>query len=136
MFGGLSARPVFVPPDRAHLIWPHAEGLIDKAFRRTDLNSIDQTRADVLAGQALLWIVWDGFAITAALVTKIVKPHDTKTCILVACGGKGNWPVLIETIETYARGEGCAITRIYGRKGWQRVLKNYKVTRVVMDREI
>lgn len=136
MFGGPSARPVFIPSERAHLIWPHAEGLIDNAFRRTGLNSIDDSRADVLAGNALLWIVWDGCAITAALVTKIVKPHDTKICILVACGGEGNWPVLIETIEQYARGEGCAITRIYGRKGWQRVLKNYEVTRVVLDKEI
>lgn len=110
--------------------------MLDKAFKRADLESIEGTKADVLAGNALLWIVWDGFAITSALVTKIIKPHDTKICLLVACGGKGNWPVLIETIEDYARSEGCAITRIYGRRGWLGVLKNYRLSRVILDREL
>jgi hypothetical protein len=134
--GSQLAEPVFVTPDRVHLIWPYVEGMLDKAFRRADLDSIDSTRSDVLTGHALLWIIWDGAKITAALVTKIIKPHDTKICILVACGGEGDWPHLIETIEEYARAEDCAITRIYGRRGWLRVLKDYHVSRVVLDKEL
>jgi hypothetical protein len=136
LHGWRSAEPVCVDPERVHLIWPHAEGLLDKAMRRNDLGSIVDVREDVLAANALLWIVWDGWKIVAALVTKIIKPHDTKICILVACGGEGDWPSLIETIEEYARGQDCAITRIYGRRGWLRVLKEYKITRVIMDREL
>lgn len=129
-------RPAFIDPSSVRFIWPHTEGMIDKAMRRADLDNIGSTRDDVLSGNALLWIVWDCGKVKAALVTKIVKPHDTKICILVACGGEGNWPVLITTIEDYARSEGCAITRIYGRKGWQRVLREYRPTRVILDKEL
>lgn len=136
IIGLATVKPVFVELSYVGLIWPHVEGIIDKAMKHSGLDGIDGPREAVLAGNALLWITWNGSKIEAALVTKIVKPHDTKICILVACGGKGNWPVLIETIEDYARSEGCAITRIYGRKGWERVLSGYKATRVILDKEI
>jgi hypothetical protein len=134
--GQLTARPICIPHSHVKDIWPRVEGYLDKAMRRNDLGSIVDVRTDVLAGDALLWITWDGEKIPAALVTKIIKPHTTKACILVACGGKGNWPVLIESIEDYARIEGCAVTRIYGPRAWLRVLKNYKATRFIMESEL
>ena len=134
--GQHTARPVFIQRPHVGLIWPLVEGFIDKAMRRNDLGDMPSVRDDVLSGNALLWVTWNGAKIEAALVTKIVKPHDTKICILVACGGEGNWPVLIETIEDYARSEDCAITRIYGPAAWGRVLSGYKATRVILDKEI
>lgn len=136
MHGRRLVSPVFVPQERVHLIWPHVEGIIDKALRRNDISDMPSVRDDVLSGNALLWITWNGSAIQAAGVTKIVKPYDIKICILVACGGAADWCVMTETIENYARSEGCAITRIFGPKAWSRKLKNYKVTRAVMDCEL
>ena len=134
--GGQSDRPVFVPTFRAHSLWPFAEDLIKAAFEHTGCAGIDATRDDVLSGKSLLWITWNGLLIEAALVTKITKPYDTKVCILVACAGKGNWPVLIETIEDYARLEGCTRIQFTGRTGWKRAMQNYHQIGVVMEREI
>ena len=39
-------------------------------------------------------------------------------------------------IEGWARAEGAALVRIYGRKGWARVLKNYHVSNVVLERRL
>ena len=133
--GPYLARPWQIDQKDIAAIWPHAEGLLAKAFKRTDLESIDQTRDDVLNGRALLWITWNG-RIEAALVTKIIKPHTTKICMLIACGGVGDWPILIETIKQYARNEGCAVVRLYGRRGWQRVLKDFKPMHVILDCEL
>lgn len=134
--GPQSDEPVCVDPERVHLFWPYVEGMIDKAMRRNDITDMPSVRADVLAGNALLWITWDGLAIKAAGVTKIVRPYDTKICILVACCGTGDWLIITDTIEEYARSQDCAITRIIGPKAWGRKLKNYKMTRAVMDREL
>jgi hypothetical protein len=128
-------RPICIDPARVAEVWPHAEGLIDEAMRRGGLNDVSSVRDDVLAGKALLWIVWDE-AIKAAGITKIVKPYDTRICILVACGGSADWQMVAETIEDYARAQDCAITRIYGREGWQRVLPGYRRTRVILDKEL
>ena len=39
-------------------------------------------------------------------------------------------------IEAYAKAEGCACVRIYGRKGWARVLKDYQVEQIVLERQL
>jgi hypothetical protein len=46
------------------------------------------------------------------------------------------WLPLIEQIEAYAKREGCMRVRIYGRKGWSRVLKNYEERFSIMDKEL
>ena len=37
------------------------------------------------------------------------------------------WLHLLDGIEAFARAEGCDAMRIIGRKGWARVLKDYRV---------
>jgi hypothetical protein len=61
-----------------------------------------------------------------------------KVCVIIACGGidMPRWLPLIEGIEKYARAEGCAAVRIVGRKGWARVLPDYRVHRVVLERKL
>lgn len=136
MRGQHTVKPICIDPKRVIAVWPYVEGFIDKAMRRNDISDMTSVRDDVLSGHALLWITWNGFKVSAALVTKIIKPYDTKICILVACGGEGNWPVLIETIEDYARSQDCAISRIYGPAAWGRVLKDYRISRVLLDKEL
>ena len=59
-----------------------------------------------------------------------------RVCVLTACGGRDmkRWLPLLEIIEAYAKAEGGGRLRIFGRKGWQRMLKNYRVTNIVLER--
>jgi hypothetical protein len=66
-----------------------------------------------------------------------------KVCEIIACGGKGmrsprgqGWLHLIEKIEDYARAEGCSTVRVVGRKGWKRMLTDYRARRVILEKEI
>jgi hypothetical protein len=58
--------------------------------------------------------------------------------VLTACGGADmrRWLPLLATIESYARDEGCACVRIYGRKGWARVLDGYETQHVILRKEL
>jgi hypothetical protein len=38
--------------------------------------------------------------------------------------------------EDYTRNDDCARVRIYGRKGWLRVLDGYKEKYTIMDKEV
>jgi hypothetical protein len=71
-------------------------------------------------------------------VTELHQTEWRKVCEIVACGGKEmrHWLHLIERIEQFARDEGCTATRIVGRKGWARVLKDYCARRVVLEKEL
>lgn len=107
-------------------------------MRKGGINRFAQIEADVISGRALLWIGWDGSEIVAAVVTQINETDADKVCVIVACGGFGmrDWLPLLDRLEAYARDDGCGLMRIFGRKGWARVLKDYRPTRVIMDKRL
>lgn len=128
-------------PVAPHLVaemWPHARALVKRAIDRTGLCNFSGVEWEVLAGTHQLWLAWNGTAIEAAAVTQLVLIGERKICIIVACGGSGRkrWLPLIAGIEQFAKDEGCAAMRIIGRKGWQRILADYRANYVVMDREL
>ena len=129
---------VCVDPRRVRDIWPHVSALLRSACHRTTLNILDDVESDVLSGRSLLWLAWDGQAVHAAAATVLINSEIGKVCVITACGGAGmkRWLPLLDGIESYARDEGCVRVRIYGRKGWLRVLDGYREKHVIMDKEI
>jgi hypothetical protein len=129
-----------VPPDNVAAVWPHVRALIHTAMKRGDLSSFQPVEASVLAGDALLWLAWDPDAerIAAAAVTELHQTEWRKVCVLVACGGAGvnRWIALLDGIEAYARAAGCAAVRIMGRKGWARLLGDYRMKRIVLEKDL
>ncbi len=126
-------KAVCVDPKQIEDFWPHFKDRVKKAITKVGLNEFGPIEKDILAGHALLWLAYDGLIVHAAAVTEL----DGKFCTIVACGGE-NLPQflpLIDDLEAFAKNEGCKGIRIYGRKGWMRVLKNYKTKAVVLERQ-
>src|SRR4051812_28938576 len=129
---------ICVGPKRIHEVWPHAVDLVHRAVKRTNLSHTLDIDAAVLGGDGLLWLALDGTTIKAAATTALVRTDRELVCILTACGGQGmrQWLPLIGKIETYAKAEGCARVRIYGRKGWVRVLDGYRIDHVILGKAL
>ena len=74
----------------------------------------------------------------AAAATVLINSESGKVCVITACGGSDmtRWLPLIDGVEAYAREEGCKCVRIYGRKGWLRVLDGYRTKHVIMDKDL
>jgi hypothetical protein len=107
-------------------------------MRRGDLGRFDDLENDVLSGGALLWLAYSQPIIEAAAVTQIILTEKSKVCMLQACGGSclERWIGLIDPIEKYAKQQGCQCVRLMGRKGWSRVLENYRETKIVLERRL
>jgi len=133
-----SASLVCVDPKRINEIWPYARELIKSAIERTGLSNFSDIETDVLRGDQLLWLAWNGKAIEAAATTHLVKINNKKLLILTACAGhdRSRWLPVREKIEAYAKAEGCKRIRLYGRKGWQRVLPDYRVEHIIMEKAL
>lgn len=133
----MSVNLLCVGPDLIEGMWPHVRDKIRAAVERTGLSSFADIEGDVLSGAQLCWIAWNGAEIMAAATTQLVKPHD-KVCVLTACSGydRAQWLPLFEQIEAYAKAEGCKTMRIFGRKGWERVLDGYRVEHVVLEKAL
>jgi hypothetical protein len=132
-----SAKLICVDPKLVHEMWPHAKSYIRSAIERTSLGSFEDAEKDVLSGENLLWIAWDG-KILAAATTRLADNGSRKVCEIVACSGENRdeWLPLIGQIEDYAKNEGCSSTRIIGRMGWERVLDGYRREYVILEKPI
>jgi hypothetical protein len=129
---------ICIDPSHVREIWPHAATLLKAACRRTALNAFEDIEHEVMSGHSLLWLAWNGHEIQAAATTILIKSEIGKVCVITACGGTQmkHWLPLLDGIEAYARDEGCTRVRIYGRKGWLRVLDGYREKHVIMDKEL
>jgi hypothetical protein len=128
-----SVSLVCVDPEKIFDFWPHARPLIKAALERTRLSNIEDIETDVLEGRQLLWLAWSDH-IEAAATTHL----SAGVCTLTACSGhqRERWLPLFEHIEKYAKDECCSTMRIFGRKGWERVLDGYHVEHVVLEKRL
>ena len=127
-----------VDPAQVARVWPLVAHLIHAAMRKGGISEFAAVERGVLAGTMLLWIAADAGAISAAAVTEIHALNGERLCTIVACGGRGlaRWLPLRSQLETFARAEGCRAIRILGRCGWVRALPDYKLTRILLEKEL
>jgi hypothetical protein len=126
-----------VDPKDVHQIWPQAKELIRKAIEKTDLSDFRDIEYDVLSGDQLLWLAISDH-VEAAATTHLIKTKDKPVLVVTACAGenKDRWLPLKARVERYAKEEGAKCVRLYGRKGWERELKDYHVSYVIMEKDL
>lgn len=127
---------VCVPHADVDKLWPQAGPLIRSAIERTGLSEFAGIEKEVLAGDQLLWLALSDH-IEAAATTHLIKTPGRPVLVVTACSGsqRERWLPLFAKIEKYAQDEGCKCVRIYGRKGWQRVLNGYRVEHVILEKD-
>ena len=92
----------------------------------------------VFDGRAMLWLAHDVEHIRAVAITSLAITEWRKVCEIAALAGAGmcEWLAFLPAIENYAKNEGCSSMRLLGRKGWARVLKDYKSKHVILEKDL
>lgn len=106
-----------LPEPQKHRDWTKIEAFLEPASKLGGVPILDEHEA--------LWIVHDGHLIAAATA----RLTEDGIGEIVLCGGVGasDWAqALADTICDWFRDEGMDYARIYGRKGWARVLKGWR----------
>jgi hypothetical protein len=129
---------VCVDPERVREIWPFVAPLLKQAIAKTGLAAFATVERDILDGSSLLWVAWNGGRIAAVASTSVQQTDAGKVCVITACAGAGMalWLPLIRGIEAYAQAEDCCCVRIFGRRGWSRILEGYEQTFAIMDKRL
>ena len=125
-------------------VWPLTKPILARAIARYPrLYDLTLLEEELLEGEVQLWIVsTEVDSILAACITSVVE-HDTgaKDCevLLLAGAGVFAWmPLMQDKVETYAIEQGCTMLITRGRKGWERIGKQYgmKFHSVVLCKEL
>ena len=114
-------RVCWIQSDDIHYVWPDVKPMIQRALDNGSQWTIDEIRDDLFGGKMQLWSYGE-FDHQAVLVTRM-----TDHCLLLALSGyMARWIHHLSLVEGMARQVGCKEMRIHGRRGWSRVLKDYK----------
>lgn len=111
-----------VPAIRAHF---------EKLAKRFPTDLTVQSLLDhVLAGRRDLWLILDGDKLLATACTAIETIDATGIRILrlMDLGGQNiaAWAEALEAaMDTYSREQGVDYRAVEGRKGWERVIRNF-----------
>ena len=118
-------------------VWKDCAPLLIPAMQ--DGTTIEQVLTAIFARDAQLWIGSDNNEIQVACVTELIRRGGCLYCNVWLTGGRGvnNWIYFLKTIEAWAKEQGCDAMLIdRGRKGWGRLLPDYKIKTVALMKEI
>lgn len=107
-----------IPDPLSHPDWLKMKALLEPAAKRGGV--------PVLAPNEAVWAVYDGRLMAAATARLTDAGHGE----IILCGGSEakEWAVpLADMICDWFRDEGMNAARIYGRRGWVRLLTGWRV---------
>lgn len=125
-----------VPVEDLEFIWsqvkPQIEKALDGSYSSYDiLEYIKQNRMQ-------LWISWND-GIEASFVTEVCDYPQLRVMRWVLAGGSNMelWLDLVTSkVEDWAKRNNCQRLEIVGRKGWTKVLRDYKPQAVYFVKEL
>jgi hypothetical protein len=126
-----------VQADELGMVWKDCAPMLEKALGEGE--TMEQVLSALFQRRAQLWIGADENEIHVACVTEIVRKGGTLYCNVWLTGGKGvnNWLYFLDTIEAWAKEQGCEEMLIdRARMGWKRLLPKYSIKTVSLHKEI
>ena len=118
---------------------PRVYEWLDAAYAVHDLPMPMDLAETLLNGHRQLWISWapEG-RILCGVITRLAKRRSGLHCEIEAAGGVEvhRWIRAMATIEDYAKRELCAKGTLQGRPGWERLLRHYRRSQIVLELEL
>lgn len=114
--------------------WPHIEGMLADALQDSSW-TLDEVAYGLGAKEMQLWLATSpGLGIEAVAVTRITD----RGCSVCALTGEepDRWLHLLSQIEDWAREHGCDRSYFEARRGFERKLPDYRVTRILMEKRL
>jgi hypothetical protein len=129
-----------VPPDAVPEVWPFVAELAS-TIAETSAGRVnaDFIRERIETERMQLWVVLDDAGRALALaVTEIIAFPFAKVCVVHGLAGhdREKWIHHLGGIEAWARKIGCSRVEVRGRKGMAKVLREYKLTAVFLEKEL
>ena len=85
-----------------------------------------------------LWVVVENKHVNAALITQI-KPYPQKKVLsLKSLAGEDFQEIkgFLEMVEVFALKNGCSSLEMWGRKGWKKLLSDWKDSYIVYTKDL
>jgi hypothetical protein len=122
-----------IPTDYINLVWPVIKDFVEKSTAYSgERTEADDVKTDCLNGSAMLWVAHDDDHETHGFVTgQFINYPGMKVLALQFTGGRRlkSWASdMWNSLESFARDNGCSKIEGAGRIGWLRFMKQFGCT--------
>ena len=136
----VGVRAHLLSPEDIPYVWEDIEPLLAKVSKHTEGEMLPEDFMTPLEeGLMQLWVAIEEKNIIAAMVTQIVPYPQKKTLRVIAIAGsdfKGLYARFNDMIEGFAVRVGCSSMELWGRKGWKKLLPDWKDSYIVYTKDI
>ena len=124
-------------PEQIESLWPFVGPMIADSLKRASLMDEGFARACLDKGAWQLWVASDD-TVRAIAITTIDDMPRGRLCTVILCTGDGmaEWVRHLASIEEWAVWRGCVRIKAVTRPGWGRVMKDYRKTHVVLEKDL
>jgi hypothetical protein len=119
----------YVPEEYVDIVWPEIERYMEGAAKYTyGRFEAEDIKAGLKKNAQQLWVAFDeSNKVYGTVVTEVLVYPRMTTLVMHFTGGidlpRWKQPML-ETLQRFAKENGCKVIESYGRSGWERVFKN------------
>jgi hypothetical protein len=120
-------RPVRgIPADEITTLWPRLEPLVERALSRSRDYTLDEVHQSLRAERRQIFATWP--ELDTICITSIERRPAAKVLIIWWKAGllHDDWRDMLLATENWGRSLGCSRIEFRGRKGWERLLPDYR----------
>ena len=136
---GTSCRVGVVHPSEIPKIWNEVLPQIERCVPHSEG---EMTPEDfyiaLIEAEMQLWIAVEEDEVIASMVTQVITYPSKKVLRVIAIAGReiGKWFHFQPDLEEFAILMGCSSLEAWGRKGWKRILSDWKDSYVVYTKDL
>ena len=136
---GPSCRIGLVHPEEVPKIWDEVLPQIERCVPHSEGEMTPEDFYIALVDAEMqLWIAVEDNEVLASMVTQVIPYPSKKVLRVIAIAGEDmdKWLHFQPDLEGFARLMGCSSLEAWGRKGWKKILKDWKDSYVVYTKEL
>jgi len=136
---GSNCRIALVSPDDVHVIWPSILEYVEEVVSHSQGEATsDHYYEELTSGTMQLWVSIEGKEVLACMVTQIAPYPNKQVLRIIALGGveMEKWIQFLPDIEHWAMNVGCTSLEAWGRKGWLRILQDWKCSYHILTKDL
>jgi hypothetical protein len=129
-----------IQPEDVAYLWDDVGPMLARVTERSEGEMEPDDYLETLTQGAMqLWIATEEKNITLAMVTQIISYPQKKVLRVIAISGERFIEVhsqFNDMVEAFAIRVGCSSMELWGRKGWKKMLPDWKDSYIVFTKDL
>ena len=128
-----------VPVEDIPYIWDQVEEHIERAAPHSEGELEPDDFMSALAdGEMQLWVALEEDQIVASMITQVADYPRKRVLKIITMAGEDmhKWIDNLPVVENWALSMGCTSLECWGRKGWLKILKDWKCSYHIITKDL